>query len=283
MSVIRTSPVDLLRTPRRYDDLVALATAEHAVKVYGSAAEYGFEAMSAGFEGGTVVESGPAQIGLSWSPEAVVVAPRGSDEPGDWIGNLASVVRWGWLPYLPKGCRAGLGFRSQARRAAPLVLGRLRQLLARRPAASVILTGHSLGAAVVPLLVAYLHHHGIDIRVAYMHEPPRPGNLALATWYDRAFTAGSTPTYTVVNVVGGEADLVTRVPLKRHGARHLGRCVIHSQGHKLHGWGAWARHREANPVGYIAAWRVITRTAAAIRAHLGGRLLETLRGNVQAE
>ena len=85
----------------------------------------------------------------------------------------------------------------------------------------------------------------------------------------------------VVNVVGGVSDLITRIPLKRHGARHLGRCVIHSAGNVLKGWKAWERHRDENPVGYIAAWRVITRVIASVQAHSGKRLVEVLRLQAQ--
>lgn len=272
-----TTPEDLISDdPRVYSDTTALALAEHSVAVYQSAEHYGFDAMAAGFTGGTVIARGPAQVGVAWSPKVIQVTPRGSDQPRDWLGNFASVFRKQWRPILPRGCRVGVGFLRQANQIAAPVLAKV--LWARQifPGAKVTISGHSLGAALVPLLVAYFKYHGVLARVAYMLEPPRPGNGKFARWYD-AKTPRHVPTYNVTNVVRGETDLVTRVPLRRHGARHVGQRVVLADGERYDGYSAWRAHRAANPVGYVAAWRAISKAVFALRAHSGELLLETLR------
>lgn len=273
---ITTRPEDLLRRTGDYDDLLALATAEHALAAYRHPADYGFLAMGAGFISGTVIQRRGAEVGLAWSPEVIVVSPVGSDDPRDWIGNMASAWRRRWDPYLAK-CTIGYGWCAQLRRLSKHVLRSIRLLLERYPDAQLVVTGHSLGGALATPMVAYLAYHGIPVRVAYCHEPPRPGGTAFKAWYDSRFTLGVTPTWTVVQVVGGESDLVTRLPLRRLGARHVGMRVTHVDGEVLFGDTAWQEHRKANPVGWWQAMRFATRTLRAIRAHLGITMLEVLR------
>lgn len=281
-SAFTTRPRDLIReSPESYIDETALAAAEHAMAAYFARVPYTLSVMRAGFQGGTVLESGPAQVAIAWSHEVIVISPRGSDQTADWRGNFLSIFRRQWRPTLPKGCRLGIGFRSQVDRIAPLVVEKLLALRELFPRAELVIGGHSLGAALVPPLVAYLDLQGLPVRVAYMLEPPRPGNRRFAEWYNDAFSDFSTPTYMVVNVMRGQTDLVTRVPLRRHGARHVGQRVIHADGRVLFGEDAWQLHRAANPVGYVKAWRVITRTVYSVRAHLGKQLLKTLRGRVE--
>ncbi len=280
-STFTTTPEDLIDDdPRVYSDRTALAMAEHSIAIYEKTDRYRFAVASAGFTGGTVLTRGPAQVGIAWHPKVIVISPRGSDEPRDWLGNFASVFRRQWRPILPKGCRIGVGFLRQAKRIAPHVLAKVKWARYIFPKAEVVVDGHSLGAALVAPIVSYLDWGGVPVTVAYMLEPPRPGNAAFADWYDQVFSRFSTPTYNVTNIVGGETDMVTRTPLRRHGARHVGQRVLLSDGKMHYGIGAWKRHRADNPVGYLKAWRIISKAICAVRAHSGQRLLKTLRARV---
>lgn len=265
-----------------FDAAAQLHTAEHAVAVYDSPADYNLEAMMAGYQGGTILSEGSAQVGVAYSKRVIMIAARGSSQPADWRDDLLSIVRVGWVPYLPKGCRVGFGFRRQAKAICPRLLDYLRELLELHPDAEVIVTGHSLGAALVPLIVAYLAHHGIAVRFAVAHESPRVGSERFAAWYDQTFTYGATTTWSIVNVRDGEPDIVTRVPKRSWGFRHHGRRVVLDRAEVLFGHEAWQRWRADNPVpNRTAAWRIITRlvrsTAASMRAHFGSSLLASWR------
>ncbi|HAX81605.1 MAG TPA: hypothetical protein DCY40_03420 [Actinobacteria bacterium] len=297
MTTFTTGPADLLGNPRRYDDRMTLAAAEHAIAVYTRPADYGFAAMSAGFEGGTVIERGAAQVGIAWTPEVIVVSPRGSSQVEDWLHNAASVIRRRWRPPVMLG-KVGAGFRRQAIHAGETVCEWVEHLIADRPGAQLVIDGHSLGGAMVPLLVAQLAHtrreavaagHRPQLptpRAAFMFCAPRVGNRQWSSWYDERFTYGSTPTWAVVNVVNGEPDLVTRVPRSAWGFWHVGRRAVLTGYPRLDGGpgcevvfgeGAWETFRAANPVGNLAAWRIISRTVTAARAHFGSGLLRVLR------
>jgi len=246
--------------------------------------------MRAGFVGGTVIERGPAQVGLAWSPEVIVITPRGSSELIDWVHDVGSVVRvrWGSTP----GVRVGWGFRRQARALIEPLVDLFQaahdQVMPDRGLSRglvpVVVTGHSLGAALVPLLVSALSDHAIKVDLAFAHCSPRVGNAAWAAYYDRVFARDVTPTWSIVNVINGCPDLVTRVPKRRWGFRHVGRRVIlsgsgvpGSRPEVLLGDEAWHRFRAENPVGHLAAWRIISRTFTSARAHLGNALLSHLR------
>lgn len=274
-----------------YDDGVSLATAEHAVAVYLDPDGYGFAAMRAGFYGGTVLSEGAAQVGLAWHKSVIVVSARGSSEWGDWRDDLASIFKRRWQPYVPKSCRLGRGFVRQANKILGKLVERLAALQEMFPNARLVVTGHSLGGALVPLLVTALEREETrrleagDAEsapwwlpvVAYPHESPRTGNIPWAEWYDERFTKRRVPTYSVVNVKDGEPDLVTRVPKRSWRFRHLGTRVIHASGRVLFGNEAWQKFRASNPVGSLAAWRVISRLIRSVQAHLGQELLSTLR------
>lgn len=278
-----TTPPETLASydGRVFDPLAMLHTAEHAVAVYLDAEHYAFAAIRAGYDGATVLERGPAQAGLAWSPGLIVIALRGSDELVDWLGNLATVIRVR-CKYLPATCGVGWGFRRQADRLTDPILERVRELKTRHPGAEIVITGHSLGAALVPQLVVRLDHHGVKCRVAVCHEAPRSGCVSYTSWYDEHYTYGNTPTWSIVNVSNGEHDLVTRIPKERWGFGNLGCRAILDGGKVLFGDAAWQEHRRRNPVGHtVAAWRILTRFylgfSASVQAHFGRSLLASLR------
>ncbi len=270
---------------------VALHLAEHAVEIYRTGTDYAASTRRAGFTGSAFIESGPAQVGLSWDDESIVISPRGSSEGKDWLNDL-SLWRRSWSPFLPSGARYHAGFRSQLKRISEPLAKRLmmedavisappdgvpRNVHNKREhvggSREVYVTGHSLGAAMVPGLVARLAHSGIYPRAAMMFASPRVGNERFSQFYEQL----GVPTWSVVNVEGGEQDLVTRVPKRGWGYRHVGRRVILEAGVTLFGDEAWQLHRAANPTAVADSWRVITKNLRAARAHSGDLVLNSLR------
>lgn len=284
---ITTRPEDCIPTsPRVYEDLPALALAEHAMFAYNPSADYDRAVRLAGFDGGKVLSVGPSQAAIAWSPQAIVLSPRGSDETLDWIGNLASGLAWlrrQWRPFLPAGAALGFGFLRQAARIAPELYAATLALKEEYPGARVVLGAHSLGAAIAYPIVGFLDYHGIRVYGAYPFESPRPGNEAFSDWYDQRFTFEKTPTFRVIHVRRGQPDLVTRVPFRRDGYRHAGLPVIIDGDRTILGAREWESYRRENPVERIAGWRFLTRTAAAVRAHFGQELLKALRSRIAIE
>jgi pimeloyl-ACP methyl ester carboxylesterase len=197
-----------------------LALAEHAVAVYKHPGDYGLTAALSGWGGGTTLERRATQVGVAFTDDVVLVAVRGSSEVLDWLHDAFSVLRVEWRPYLPQGARVGWGFRRQLAAVVDSALDYIRRLLEARPGAALYVVGHSLGGPVAAGLAAALRHGGHDPRAVLLACSPRVGNRALATWYDAELTYGRTTTWSLVNIVDGCVDLVTRVPKQRWGPLH---------------------------------------------------------------
>ncbi len=279
---ITTSPADLCPdVPDGYSDLAAIACAEHAIAVYEKPDESGLpiyyrqEALKAGFQVAIMISRKTAQCGIAGHPDVIVIALRGSSQPGDFRDALASVVKVGWRPVLPAGIRIGRGFRRQAKLLSTPLLRELRQMTGAFPQARVVVTGHSLGGALVPLGVELARHHGIVASMAYSFESPRVGSRLWANWW--AVHCALTPVFRVCNTRRGELDLVTRVPKRSWGFGHVGKPIIHDRGQVAFGLPEWRAFRDAQPVGNLPAWRILSKLASSIEAHGGQELLETLR------
>lgn len=260
--------------PGLYNDRLAYATLDHALGSYGSPSAYARSVVAAGFEGGTVIESGAAQVAIAYSDRVIVVSPRGSEEAGDCRDDFLSVFRWPWQLAAPFECWMGLGFVRQAKAVLPELLSWLWWLRKLRPHLPIFIGGHSLGAALSPILVAALKAKGIPVVACYAHASPRTGNRKWAQWYDRKFTHGATPTFSTVNVKNGQPDLVTRVPKRSWGAKHLGVRVVHDRGRRHVGAGAWRRHQERSPVSHLVGWRIVSKLRSSLGAHRGVGMLE---------
>lgn len=275
-----------------YSPKIALLLAEHAIAAYREPAEFRPVAWRAGFTVTAFVDVGSAQAMVAWHPSAIIVALRGSSAAGDWFADLQSIAKVGYSPplanYYQSGrVRVGFGFRRQAKLLSQELLFRINEARGHCPDAIIAVTGHSLGAALVPLIVAILADHGTAADVAYAFESPRVGNRPFAAWFDetfdlpardhRVYQAPSSPTYSVVNVHEGVPDLVTRLPRRHWGFRHCGQRVILASGETLFGDEAWQQYRAAHP---ISRWRPIRRKVSGVKAHLGSQLLEKLRANL---
>ncbi len=272
-----TTADDLTRPLDAYDDVVALATAENAVACYKEPEEYRRLCQEAGFTDAELFEAGATQVGVSWSPEVIVVAARGSSERGDWRDDF-KIWRVGWKGFLPRGVRVSRGFKYQLLRLGEPLRERFLKLRKAHPEARLVVTGHSLGGALTPFIVAWLEQEGLKVDAAYAHEMPRTGNRRWQEWYDSQY---GDRTHRVVNVVKGVSDLVTRVPKRWWGYRHLGSLQLLVDGQRFEDPAKWKEYRAANPVGTLEAWRVVTRLVRGVKAHLGENLLDSLHKNAQ--
>ncbi|KAI9509115.1 lipase [Russula earlei] len=136
---------------------------------------------------------------VGWDPalSSVIVTHQGTD-PTKFRALLtdAFLLRGrldpGLFPGLPSSITVHRGFASEHARTAPVILTAVRTLLTQHGASSVVLVGHSLGAALALLDGLYLSlqlpatHPGTRLRVVG-YGMPRVGNHAFADYVDAAF------------------------------------------------------------------------------------------------
>jgi predicted lipase len=135
---------------------------------------------------------GQCFTGYDPTRDQVVVSFRGSADLANWIADFDFLM----MPYPESacvGCEVHTGFFQVYLELAADVLRDVRELLQSHPSAAVLVTGHSLGAAVSM-------HAGVDIarKVAgasdktyvYNFGEPRLGNPAFAAWSAGILPAG---------------------------------------------------------------------------------------------
>jgi len=260
-----------------------LHLAEHAVAVYEPDSTHARIVRAAGYRSAFITRGG-AQVALCWSKDAVVIACRGSSEGKDWRDNAASIWRNQWRPVLPKGVRVGRGFRRQVDSILDPLVERLKleccgpDTPGGHEHPPIFVVGHSLGGAMVPLVVAGLDHYGFEVEHAAMFSAPRVGSRRWRDWYDTNFEE---KTRSYVNVSGGQTDLVTRIPRRIWGFRHVGeRVILDDDGDTLYGDKEWREHKRDHPVDNAQGWRILTRMHRRIdhslAAHHGQAMLDAV-------
>lgn len=146
-----------------------------------------------------------------WDDEAVVIVFRGTEDLADVI--VDANIR------LTKGVRGKVhsGFSKALDSVWDQIMGILSALSAQPKHRSYWLTGHSLGAALATLAAANLLFKENDrpINGVYTYGSPRVGNEAFSLAYN---TAIKSRTFRFVN----NNDMVTRVPTRGLGYRHVG-------------------------------------------------------------
>lgn len=117
----------------------------------------------------------------------VVVAFRGTDSVRNWIANVKIA-----LVDTPicSSCKVHDGFNTAWFERQPAVVAAIRSAQAKNPSYKVVITGHSLGAAVATVGGAYLRSIGINCDI-YTYGSPRVGNDYFAN-YVSSTSQGST-------------------------------------------------------------------------------------------
>lgn len=281
------SPRDLLATgcdAVGFDHRAAYAAARVASAVYRADA---VQAMAgAGWHGAQLFGMGPTQVMVAWSPEVTVIVGRGTDERGDWWDNIRTC-----RAELPEafGRFAGLvvhrGFLGQVTRLLEPVLATVLQQHHR--GSKLMVQGHSLGAPTATLLALALVDR-VDVPIVdYTFNSPR----WLATDSLEEFgklTVGwsgyrSLDIKRIVSTTQGVFDIIPRVPPERWGWTHVGELVILDGPHRFIGsdaWQLWRAWRAEDPLGNIAAWRVLTRLRRGVEAHRWWTLVDQLRRQI---
>lgn len=156
-----------------------------------------------------------AYVGLDVPTDTLVVAFRGTEPTStkDWWDNLDFVKEA--APVLCEGCHVHSGFYDAYNSLAP---GILRAVFSRNPT-SVLVTGHSLGAALAQLAAFDLADRGVPLKSVHTFGAPRVGDSAFAAAYDAKVLTSFRLTH--------HRDLVVHVPPEAFGFRHVSREVFY--------------------------------------------------------
>lgn len=114
-------------------------------------------------------------VGYSTLYNAIVVAFRGSIDITNWIDNFTFTKKRAYKDF--PNVKVHQGFYWAYRSVATQVLPAVRKQLKIHPNASVMVTGHSLGAAVAAICTFELHFvENITVDALYTFGEPRVGN-----------------------------------------------------------------------------------------------------------
>jgi len=122
--------------------------------------------------------------------DLIVVAFTGTATVKQWMVDLHIAQE----PLLGcNGCKVHTGFNSASQRISPDLMARLETALTRLPMATVVVTGHSLGAALAHLFAYHFRqsfangvtHNRVPPTVVYTFGSPRVGNAAFVEAYNR--------------------------------------------------------------------------------------------------
>jgi triacylglycerol lipase len=96
-----------------------------------------------------------------------------------------------------------------------------------RPQQAILVTGHSLGAALATIAAARLRQDNRAVHGLYTYGSPRVGDRAFAQQFDRQFEQRA---FRFVN----HYDLVTRLPPRSLGYQHVGTSLYYDEAGVLH-------------------------------------------------
>ncbi|RYH21146.1 lipase family protein [archaeon] len=107
------------------------------------------------------------------------VAYRGSTSISDWVNNLDAI-----LTSYPKcsGCEVHKGFYVAEQSVISAVISNVKSLKQQFPSYSVVVTGHSLGAAMATLTTLDLMDAGVSPIRMFHFGSPRVGNTNFANF-----------------------------------------------------------------------------------------------------
>jgi len=126
---------------------------------------------------------GQAYVASSAADNVIVVAFRGSENLKNWIANL-NFSKAAAYPEC-NGCMVHGGFYDSMKALYPTIRNEVARRRLDLPTARLVVTGHSLGAALAVLTANELHYgEGLVVDAVYTFGEPRVGNLAFKNYYN---------------------------------------------------------------------------------------------------
>jgi triacylglycerol lipase len=155
-------------------------------------------------------DTGETQAYMIANQDLVVLAFRGTETYNlrDWMTDfkIRMVEVWGVG-------RVHRGFLAAIDHIWDEILSTLAKF--RNDNQALLITGHSLGAALATLAAAKLNMNGLPVDGLYTFGSPRVGNIAFAEWFNADFR---TKAFRFVN----NNDVITRIPPRSLGYNHVG-------------------------------------------------------------
>lgn len=166
--------------------------------------------------------TGETQAYMIANPDLVVLAFRGTESSNlrDWMTDAKIRMVTGCGPG-----RVHRGFLAAIDHIWDEVLTTLTKF--RKDDQPLLLTGHSLGAALATVAAAKLKVSGLPVNALYTFGSPRVGNAAFAEWFNADFRLKA---FRFVN----NNDVVTRVPPRSFGYSHVGTFLYFDVLGKIH-------------------------------------------------
>ena len=124
-------------------------------------------------------------IGYTESKKSIYVVFRGSESIKNWVSNLDAV-----LTDYPKcsGCDVHEGFYKAEQHSINNILSEVKILKEKYPSFEIVVTGHSLGAALATLASVDIKEAGLEPVYVYTFGSPRVGDTKFAEWYTESMT-----------------------------------------------------------------------------------------------
>lgn len=202
-----------------FDAVLSLKTVKLSRLAYHEkgSAETGVEQL--GMSGFRWFDRGSTQALLATETDQAFLAFRGTEStnPRDWTTDAKFIPAPGVF-----GAPVHSGFRDALDDVWPDIITAIAGL-----SVPVVVTGHSLGAALATLAAARLDDAGHDVAGVYTFGQPRTGQGAFRSAYGERL---GPVTFRFINHI----DLVTRVPLLIQGYRHVGSRMYFDHNGRFH-------------------------------------------------
>lgn len=145
------------------------------------------------------------------SQNSIYVAFRGSTSIQDWLNNLDDLFE-----SYPKcdGCRVHKGFYDAQKSVISTIVTYVSTLKKEKPSYTVVVTGHSLGAAMATLTTVDLMEAGLTPIRTFHFGSPRVGNTDFAEWFSGKVGDRNRNTH--------YKDMVPHVPMHERYTHHSG-------------------------------------------------------------
>jgi len=153
-----------------------------------------------------------AYVGYNKDYQQILAVFRGSTDIVNWINNMDAVLVD--YPYCT-GCQVHEGFYDTWKSVKVGVMNEVYRLHKLYPSYSIVVSGHSLGAAVATLAGVDIYKNVSSTVYSWTLGSPRVGNPAFADWY--------TPYSGVVHNqrITNNKDVVPHMPSELEGFRHV--------------------------------------------------------------
>jgi hypothetical protein len=191
-------------------------TLNHAQNTYCDPATYQSRAYKGTLAGHTIndsIKDTHGYIGYHQGQKAIYVSFRGSDSIQNWISNINAILTTYPAPGC-SNCEVHKGFYQAEQSCFPDVLNHVKTLKSTYPDYQVVVTGHSLGAALATLVSVDLINVGISPVRMFNYGSPRVGDTNFANYVNSVIKDRNRITH--------HKDLVPHSPMHERFTHHSG-------------------------------------------------------------